>query len=127
VFSSLFSDLPVNIDKIGRHTFVVIGQPLLDEQAGRIAVVLSTENLLLNPIRASKRGMGLQLMIDAEYRLVEEGNATMLIGISSLEQVFHVVAYAIVNKEDKEGQECCLREVKKGVEAAVKKNAGCWV
>ena len=105
----------------------MIGEPLLDEAGCRIAVVLSSDNLLLNPIRAQKRGMGIQFMIDTEYRLVDEGYATMLMGIAGLNQVFHVVAYAICNKEDAEAHEYCLRQVKKGIEDAVKRNKGKWV
>lgn len=109
------------------HRVHVIGEPLLDEDRCRIAVVMSSENLLLNPIRAEKRGMGIQLMVDTEHRLVDEGYSTMLIGVAGLNQVFHVVAYAICNKEDAEAHEFCFRQLKKGIEDAVKRNHGKWV
>ena len=99
----------------------------MDEDSNRLAVVISTDNCLLNPFRASKRGMGIQLMVDTEYRLVDEGYATMLIGIAGLNQAFHVVAYAIVNKEDAEAHEYCFRQVKEGVRAAVLRNKETWV
>ena len=115
---------PVQLDPDSPHTPHVIGVPLLDAARRRFVAVLSTEHLLLNLYRADKRGMGVQLMIDTEYRLVEEGYATMLIGVASLDQVFHVVAYAICSKEDTEAHEYCIRVVKEAVQCIVRNKCG---
>jgi len=108
------------------HTVHVIGEPLLESQfdvgghKGRMAVVLSSEHLLLNLYRAQELGV-LQIQLDTTYRLVVEGRGTLLVGVSDLSQVFHPEAYAILDHEDAAGHEHCLRQIKLGVEAAVSK------
>jgi len=87
-------------------------------------VPLSTLNLLLNGYRAIVAGMPLVIYIDVEYSTNDEGYGTLLIGVCSLDNKFHIVAYAIVSKEDALGHEHALRMVKAGVEAAVQKYKG---
>ena len=62
------------------HEAFVVGEPLCDPTAkvnktanGRLAVVQSTEHLLLNAWRAMVYGMPLQLLIDTEYRHMAKG------------------------------------------------------
>jgi hypothetical protein len=125
---------------------------MLDSEKNRIAIVMSTENLLLNAYRVllngacfnpkiynfleippphphvifpcANTGMPLQLLIDTEYCLVDEGYGTMCICVMDLAQKGHVVSYAIVNKEDADAHEFCLREVKRVVEELVAKYEG---
>lgn len=117
-------------DPENEHTEHVVGEVICDSTAvvkdrtGRLAVVLSTYNLLLNAWRAMRYGMPLQILIDTEYSLVLEGFGTMLIGVMSLDQQFHVVSYAIVNHEDTEGHRHCLLQTRLGVEKAAKKYKG---
>ena len=87
-------------------------------------VPLSTLNLLLNGYRALAAGMPLVIYIDVEYSTNEERFGTLLIGVCSLDNKFHIVAYAIVSKEDALGHEYALRMVKAGVESAVQKYRG---
>jgi hypothetical protein len=47
----------------------------------------------------------------------------MVMGVTSLDQTFHLLAYAVVNKEDTEGHEHCLRMLKEGIELEVNKCA----
>ena len=90
------------------------GQP-----KGRLVVPLTTENLLLNAFRALAFGMSYVIHIDVEYSTNFEGYGTMLVGVAGLDQKFHVVGYALVNKEDAKGHELVLEMIKAGVEAAV--------
>jgi hypothetical protein len=48
----------------------------------------------------------------------------MLIGVFALDQVFHVVSYAMVNHEDEEGHLLAMAATKAAVEAVVAKYAG---
>jgi len=116
------------------HTVHVVGETICDSTAvlkdgsiGRLAVVMSTEHELLNGWRIMQYGMLLQILIDTEYSLVLEGFGTMLIGVMSLSQEFHILAYAVVNHEDTEAHRHCLLQTKLGVEKAVRKYQGGFV
>ena len=108
-------------------TCFVVGEPWIDSAHDpvRIAVVLSTENLLLNGWRALQECGSelrvLQLCVDTTWRLVIEGHGTILIGVMAPDQHAHVVGYGVVSQEDTTGHVHCLRELKKGVEAVVAK------
>ena len=55
------------------HAPFIIGNPHLNSELDQIAIVISTENLLLNAWRVQAvNGQPLQLEIDTEYRLVYE-------------------------------------------------------
>ena len=71
-----------------RTTFVV-GEPLIDSNNERLAVVLATENLLLNMYRATTFDLPLQIQIDTTYRLVIQGHAVMPNGVTTLDQCYH--------------------------------------
>ena len=90
---------------------------------GRLCAPISTEHLLLNGVRAQRDGMPLQLLIDCEYSCLTkvDGYATMLIGVMSLDQVFHVVAYGVLNHEDEEGQHHAISSTRSEVEATALK------
>lgn len=97
-------------DGLGPDTAFVVGRYICDSGAagvhgpGRLVVVISTRNLIGNGYRACVRGCGeVQLQLDTTYRLVIEGHGTMVMGVTSLDQKFHLLAYAVVNKEDTEG------------------------
>ena len=116
------------------HDPHVVGFALCDSTAvfvkgpkGRLAAVISTENLLLNGKRATAYGHRRQILIDCEYSKTLDGWATMLIGVMSLDQKFHVVSLAVVNHEDEQGHMHCLEQTKKGVEAAARKYQGKWI
>lgn len=68
--------------------------------------------------------MPLHLLVDTEYCLVNEGYGTMAVCVMDLAQKGHVVAYAVVNKEDAEAHEFCLGEIKRSVEEVVEKFRG---
>ena len=97
----------------------VVGETIVDTLRQRVAAVFSTLNLLLNGFRACTVGRPLQILHDATYRLVTEGHATFLVGVMAPNQVFHIVAYALVSNEDQEALCHCFRQIKAGVEAAV--------
>ena len=84
---------------------------------------MSTDNLLLNGYRHMQFGMPFVLYCDCTYRLIVEGHGTMLLGTLDLSQHFHVLAYAVVTKEDTAGHEYAMRVVKKGVEDVVARYA----
>lgn len=112
------------------HAVRILGDPLIERtgpHGPRIAVVLSTDHLLLNAYRARASGAPVQLMCDSEYSLVTEGYATFLVGVSSLDQQFHIIAYALMSRENRGLYEVVFRVIKAAVEAAVKKYAGKWV
>lgn len=85
---------------------------------GRVAVLFSTDNFLLNGWRASQFSHGVQLCIDATHRLVIEGHGVLVICVVDLAQVTHVLAYGVFTQEDEEGLQHCLAQLKHGVEAA---------
>jgi hypothetical protein len=105
--------------------------PVLDPEVvfphgpkGRVVAPMATEHELLNGYRAMFQGVPLQMLVDCEYSMTHEGYATMLIGVFALDQVFHVVSYAMVNHEDEEGHLLAMAATKAAVEAVVAKYAG---
>ena len=104
-------------------TYLVGGDYVSDSEEQRLVAVLSTDNLMLNPYRAMQFGMPFVLYCDCTYRLMVEGHGTMLLGVMDLSQKFHVVAYAVVTKEDTAGHAYVMKVVKKGVEDAVARYA----
>ena len=87
-------------------------------------MLMSTENLLLNAVRQTLHGMPIQLMVDVEYSMTDEKNiGTMLLGCISMDTVFHVIAYAIVNHEDERAHYLVIKGVKAAIEAAALKYA----
>ena len=110
------------------YTFAVLSDPLAVMKKGppgRLCVPLTTENLALNGYRALQFGMPLQILIDCEYgNTINDGFATMLIGVMDLSIHFHVIAYCVLNHEDEIGQGHALRETKKEVERVVFKYRG---
>jgi hypothetical protein len=113
----------VNIVGFDEHSVSLIGEALVSPSEKKLAAVFSSENLLLNGYRYEQCGMPLQLCADTTYRLVVEGHGTLLVGLMSLDQKFHIIAYAVLCKEDTEHHEHCFRQIKKGVEAVVHKYA----
>lgn len=105
------------------HTVYVVGDILSDSSKGELVLVLSSDNLLLNGYRALQFGMPLVLYCDCTYRLMVEGHGTMLLGTMDLSQHFHVLAYAIITKEDTGAHEHVMRVVKQGVEDVVARYA----
>ena len=119
IIESRMRDSPIVMEDFDDHTVFVCGKPVIDPSTQRLVVVLSTENLLLNSYRATVYGMPLQIQIDTTYRLVVEGHGTILIGHTSLDQVFHAVGYAVVSREDTIGHEESLRALKETAESLV--------
>ena len=123
-------DKKKNISHFNDDTPYLVGDYICDslynglDGNGRIAALISTENLLLNGYRAGNVGsMPVQLQIDTTYRLVIEGHGTMILGVTSLDQKFHLLGYAVVSKEDTEGHKSILKQLKDGVEEVVTKYA----
>lgn len=113
------------------HETFLLAEPMLDPEvtfpsgpSGRIVVSMSTEHLLLNAWRAKFHGMPLQVLVDCTYKMTHEKYTTMLIGVFAMDQVFHVVSYAIVNHEDDEGHRLAMAATKAAVEATVQKYQG---
>jgi len=109
------------VEPLDMHQVYVVGDCLCNVQTKRLVAVLSTENLLLNGYRVLQFGMPLQLLVDTTWRLVVEGHGTILVGCMGLDQHFHIIAYAVVSKEDTDGHEHAFKQVKAGVEAVVAK------
>ena len=93
-------------------------RPGAQDDTGRLAVVLSSYNFLMNGYRALRSGNPITLMIDTTYRLVIQGHGTMPMCVMDEGQKTHMLAYAIVDKEDHDAHEYCLKELKAGVEHA---------
>lgn len=113
------------------HETFLLMDPVLDPEVvfphgpkGRVVAPMATEHELLNGYRAMFQGVPLQMLVDCEYSMTHEGYATMLIGVFALDQVFHVVSYAMVNHEDEEGHLLAMAATKAAVEAVVAKYAG---
>ncbi len=93
--------------------------PLRRGDKGRLILVLSTRNLLMNGWRAQRSGGPLAIFIDGTYKLVVEGHPTVGVVVVDESQKQHVLAFAVVNKEDHGAVEHCARQIKAGVEATV--------
>ena len=90
---------------------------------GRIAVVVSSDNLLLNGWRASQFGNGVTLCVDATHRLVTEGHGVLVFCVADIAQATHVLAYGIFTQEDQFALEHCLTQLNSGVDAVAARYA----
>ena len=90
---------------------------------GRVAFLISTDNLLLNGWRAAQFSNGIQLGVDATYRLVVEGHGVLVLCVADLAQVTHVLGYGIFSHEDETGIRHILTQLKYGVEAVTARYA----
>lgn len=115
------------------HTVFMVGEPLLiakesEEGAvgdGRIAVVLSSRNLLMNGWRAMQSREPLQIFMDTTYRLTVEGFGVFTVGVMDPSQRYHVVAHALVSSEDTDGLVHCLQQVRAGVSETITEYIRC--
>ena len=107
------------IDPIDVHDPYCIGS-WIDSRTGYLVSIMSSKNLLLNGYRMYlEPGVLPCIEADCTYRLMTEGFAMAVIGTVSIDQKFHVIAYAIVNKENTAVFQFILREVKKEIEKVV--------
>ena len=120
-------------DDFDEHATFSLPDPIIQPQSddgstpARLAVVLTTENLLRQPYRSMQRcGTGTlvcaHFQIDTTWKLVVEGHGTILIGLMSPDQHFHAIAYAVVNLEDQAGHDYVVRATKKAVEWVIAKH-----
>jgi len=79
--------------------------------------------LLLNGWRAAQFSSGIQLGVDATYRLVVEGHGALVLCVADLAQVTHVLGYGIFSQEDETGIRYILTQLKYGVEAVTARYA----
>lgn len=105
--------------RFDEHTSYLVGDYLLDAKTKRLVAVFSTDNLLLNGYRVKRGGLPIQLCVDTTWRLIVENHGTILMGVVDLAQKFHVLAYAVVSKEDKAGHVHCFKMLKLGVRDVV--------
>ena len=91
------------------------------DDKGRLVAALSTLNLLMNGWRSLQNGGPLVLLLDTTYKLVVEGHGTVGMCVVDEAQHAHLVGLAIVNREDQTAMEHCVRQLKRGVEEAVRK------
>lgn len=92
----------------------------VDSQPGYLLATFSAPNLLVNWFRARcEPGIKACVEIDCTYRLMKEGFALAIIGTVDVAQKFHVIAYAILNRENTASFQFILRSVKKHALLAV--------
>jgi hypothetical protein len=92
----------------------------------RVCVALSTEALLLNGYRMTRQAMPMQVQVDTIWKLVKEGHGTIVVGTTAVDQVFHAIAYAVVNREDTIGHEMVFDQIRNAVQAVVSKYGDEW-
>jgi hypothetical protein len=92
---------------------------IYDPQDERFAVVVSTNNLLLNAYRQVQAGPDIFICLDTSYRYNTAGWGLMPIGTMDRTATGHTIAYALVSKEDHKVHEFVLSAVKKHVERVV--------
>lgn len=120
----------LRFDAFTHNTVYLCGDEyVVDEASGRVAIVLSTENLLLNAYRQQCTGQGVVIAMDTSYRYMNEGYGVLPIKVVDFSQTGHTVAYAIVSYEDEEAQTQVLRMLKKEVESVVRSRfqKGMWI
>ena len=115
--------LQENNSTAGMHELRVVGEVKSDSQAKRLAVVLSTENLLLNARRFQLEGLNLTLSVDTTWSLVVEGHGTIVVGVVSPDQHFHAVSYGVCSHDDAQAHQHVFEQTKLGVEDVVRKYA----
>jgi hypothetical protein len=103
------------------HTAFIVGEYLINSKEKRVAIVVSSENLLLNGHRQRCYGQDLAFNIDASYKYtIAQHYGLIAIYVVSPDQVGHVVCYALMNKEDHSAIEFILQQVKTDIERIVK-------
>jgi hypothetical protein len=139
--------LPQNLEHFDEHTVHVVGDHIVKTAGGcdggekkgggkppggscstsssgpDIAVVLSTEALLLNGYRMTRQAQPMQLVVDTTWKLVEEGHGCIVIGAVSVDQRFHAIAYAFVDQECTFAHTFVFSQVRQGIERVVQKYA----
>ena len=61
--------------------------------------------------------------MDSTYRLIVEGHGVLTFGVMDPAQRYHIVAHAVVSKEDAEGQLHCIKQLRKGVSSTIEEYA----
>ncbi len=75
---------------------------------------------LLTPYRLARSGMPQWVSCDMTYRVEsDERQGFMIIGAGCMGQHFHLIAFAIVNKEDQQAHEYVIRQTRDAVNAVV--------
>jgi len=102
---------------IHEHTPYVLKE-WVDSKERYVVSVHSSKNLLRNGIRMyGVPGVRACLEIDCTYRLMTEGFCLCVIGTVSVDQKFHVIAYAICNHENTAVFQFILRAVKEEIDS----------
>ena len=107
----------------GLHVLRVVGDYTSNSETSRLAVVLSTDNLLLNARRYELEGLNFTLTVDTTWSLVVEGHGTIVVGVVSPDQHFHAVSYGICSHDDAQAHQFVFEKTKAGVEEVVRKYA----
>ena len=103
----------------GAHTTFVCGTPQINPDNQTVNLAYSTENLLLNAYRQAQHGIPQLVQVDCTHRLVVDGHACMLFGTVSTAQKFHIIGYAVCDKEDDAAHDHVFRSLKGEVERIV--------
>ena len=113
-----------NTGTFHEHRAFVLGDSVIKPEEDKVIVVMSTLNLLQNAIRCVQiqlsicfshlslclsllqnrqieTGMTAFVMIDSTYRVIIEGHGCMPVGTVSVDQKFHIIAYAVTDNEDR--------------------------
>jgi hypothetical protein len=96
-----------NLPEFDEDTYYVCGDHVCEgnEMHGgdldaRLAVLFSTDNLLLNIYRQWCTGYDLTFSVDTSYRYTVQGYGLLPVRVTDFSQTSHVVGYGLVNKED---------------------------
>lgn len=104
---------------VDQHETYCLGS-WIDSKYDYVVAIFSTENLVLNGYRMfCEPGLQACVEIDCTYRLMHEGYALAILGTVSIDQIFHPIAYAVVNKENTAVFQFILRKVKHEIEKLV--------
>jgi hypothetical protein len=107
-----------------RNTLYVCGDDFVcnsEEGKERVAVVFTSENLLLNCYRQSTTGQDLTLAVDASYRYTWQGYGLLVVKVIDFAQTAHSVAWALVSKEDDDAHVFVFQQLVKELERLVEK------
>lgn len=116
-------------DAITPNSLIVCGDRYeVNEEDGheRVAVLFSTENLLLNAYRQTTTGQDMTLAVDTSYRYTWQGYGLLVIKVIDFSQTAHSVAWGLVSKEDADAHVFCfdmmLQEIQTLVYTCVEEN-----
>ena len=108
--------------EFNKKTLYVCGDDYIcnaEDGKERIAVLFTTENLLLNAYRQSTTGQDLVLAVDSSYRYTWQGYGLLVLKVVDFSQTAHSIAWGMVSKEDDDAHVFVFQQFVKELEEVV--------